>query len=279
MIRPLTSPLTTPLSKLTKALTVIALMNTCSVYANTQMGSMSTSNIKAVTIYQGTASVQRQLPISKTGEQPLIFSCLSEKIKKDSIRVNAPKNVQIGELTVQTLTGEDAKLCQNQGNQSLQQIQAEMDKLQAKLTATETSLSYLQNIGKNAHLNNPSNIANTSSSIKQSAEKTLLDIVQLKQQKMQLQRQLTAIKNNSGTVADKVTQISVRIANPASTNSRNDKLTLNYLVDGAYWKPQYQANLDTESNEMNISLHAVIAQKTGENWNNVRLAETRIHSI
>ena len=44
-------------------------------------GQAATSSIEKITIYQGLASVTRALPISGTGEQTLVFSCLSPAIE------------------------------------------------------------------------------------------------------------------------------------------------------------------------------------------------------
>ena len=71
------------------------------------------SNIDQVTIYQGLASVTRSLPISMSnnsaaGEQILVFSCLSPNMDADSISVQAPKGVNIGEVSIESLSGEQA---------------------------------------------------------------------------------------------------------------------------------------------------------------------------
>ncbi|BBI69599.1 hypothetical protein PKHYL_37900 [Psychrobacter sp. KH172YL61] len=40
-------------------------------------------------------------------------------------------------------------------------------------------------------------------------------------------------------------------------------------VQGAGWEPTYQARLNTNSEHLNITASAIIAQQTGENWTNV----------
>ncbi|WP_250163269.1 hypothetical protein [Psychrobacter sp. WY6] len=47
------------------------------------------SSIEQVTIYQGLASVTRALPINGSGEQTLVFSCLSPYIDKQCERTSS----------------------------------------------------------------------------------------------------------------------------------------------------------------------------------------------
>lgn len=226
----------------------------------------NTSQIKQITIYQGKALVEREMPVTGNGEQQVVFGCLSGNVDQNSIQINAPSNVNVGEINVQTLSGEQAKLCQRQGNQNLGQTQDSLDSINAKITAQEATLAYLQNFGKTAQLNNTGNIRESANHITQTAEQTALNLANLKQQKAQLESQLASDMNASTTVASRVTQISVRLA------SRNlSAVTLNYLVNGASWQPQYQANLDTNSKQLKLDLQAIVAQTTGENWQNVPL--------
>lgn len=78
------------------------------------------SSIEQVTIYQGLASVTRALPITNSGEQTLVFSCLSPYIDKDSLSVQAANDVNIGEVSIETLSAEQAAQCQYQGDANVQ---------------------------------------------------------------------------------------------------------------------------------------------------------------
>lgn len=243
--------------------------------ANTAMANVNSSTaskITGVTIYQGTASVQRQLPISGSGEQHLVFGCLSGKIESNSIQVSASPSVNIGEVTVQTLEGDEAKICQQQGNATLKNTQAKLDAVLAKLDAAKTSLAYLKNLSKAEQVNiyaqnkELNNIQQVGKQIQQSVTDTNLQINALNIQKAQLQSQLANDKVASGNMSNRVTRISVRLASRTPS-----KLNLTYLVKGASWKPQYQARLDTKGKKLAVDLQAIIAQTTGENWQNIPL--------
>lgn len=241
---------------------IMGLIGTATSYAN----NFPISKITNVTIYQGKASVNRQLPINAIGEQQIVFSCLSGNIDQDSIQVTAPQGVNIGEINVQTLKGEHAKLCQHQGNQNLANTQAQLDKINAKLQSQETTLHYLENFGKASQINIQGDLKTTIQQIKQSTEETALDVANLRQQKAQLESQLASDMNASGTVANRITQITVKLA-----SHQKSQVNLNYLVNGASWQPQYQAKLDSQTGKLTLDLQAIVAQNTGENWQNVPL--------
>ena len=65
----------------------------------------ATSSVEQVTVYQGLASVTRSLPITGSGEQTVVFSCLSPYMDKDSLSVQAIGGVNIGEISIEELTG------------------------------------------------------------------------------------------------------------------------------------------------------------------------------
>ena len=93
----------------------------------------ATSSIEQITIYQGLAIVTRALPISGSGEQTVVFSCLSPTIEPDSISVQALGNVNIGEVSIQALSGEQAAQCQYQGAANVQTQQNNLADISAEL--------------------------------------------------------------------------------------------------------------------------------------------------
>ena len=102
----------------------------------------ATSSIEQITIYQGLASVTRALPISGSGEQTVVFSCLSPAIEPDSISVQALGNVNIGEVSIQTLSGEQAAQCQYQGAANVQTQQNTLADISAELEAARLTKAY-----------------------------------------------------------------------------------------------------------------------------------------
>ena len=125
----------------------------------------ATSSIEQVTVYQGLASVTRSLPITGSGEQTIIFSCLSPYMDKDSLSVQAVGNVNIGEISIEELTGEQAAQCQYQGDAKVQTQQATLASINAELEAARLAKAYLQNLTKATQVNTASTIASNARDI------------------------------------------------------------------------------------------------------------------
>ncbi|WP_083603570.1 DUF4139 domain-containing protein [Psychrobacter sp. C 20.9] len=225
----------------------------------------ATSSIEQVTVYQGLASVTRSLPITGSGEQTVVFSCLSPYMDKDSLSVQAIGGVNIGEISIEELTGEQAIQCQYQGDAEVQTQQNTLASINAELEAARLAKAYLQNLTKATQVNTASTIASNARDIEAQATRINQSIIEMEQRQASAQDTLNQMMASSVTsTASNVTQVSVRTASRSPST-----LKLHYQVQGAGWEPTYQARLNTNSEQLNITASAIIAQQTGENWTNV----------
>lgn len=254
------------------ALSPLNLMNKCFVLplvfgGSTILGLSSAqaaiSSIEQVTVYQGLASVTRALPITGSGEQTVVFSCLSPYIDKESLSVQSMGNVNIGEISIEELAGEQAAECQYQGNAKAQQNT--LASINAELEAARLAKAYLQNLTIVTQVNMDGTIANNARDIETQAASLNQKILEIEQRRVSAQDALSQlIAGNSTSISNNVTQVSVRTASRSPST-----LKLHYQVQGAGWEPTYQARLNTNSDQLNITASAIIAQQTGENWSNV----------
>ena len=226
------------------------------------------SNIDNITIYQGLASVTRSLPINGNGEQTLVFSCLSPTIDPESISVQALGNVNVGEVSIETLSAEQAAQCQYgqyQGDTKIQSQKNNLTDISAELEAARLTKAYLQNLTKVTQINTAGTLANNARDLETQAASINKRIVELQQREAQAKDALNQLLAGSTTSKqNSVTQVSVRTASRTPSTVK-----LHYQVRGASWEPTYQARLNTDSKQLNITASAIIAQQTGENWNNV----------
>lgn len=223
------------------------------------------SSIEQITIYQGLASVTRSLPVNGTGEQTLVFSCLSPSIETDSISVQALGNVNVGEVSIQTLSGEQAAQCQYQSDAKVQTQQSEVADISAELEAARLTKAYLQNLTKVTQINTASTLANNARDLETQAASINKKIIQLQQREARAKDDLNKlVADSTSSAKNNVTQVSVRIASRTPSTVK-----LHYQLRGASWEPSYQARLNTDSKQLSITASAIIAQQTGENWNNV----------
>ncbi len=223
------------------------------------------SSVEQVTIYQGLASVTRALPINGTSEQTLIFSCLSPSIDQDSVSVQALGNVNVGEVSIETLSGEQAAQCQYQGDAKVQTQQTTLADITAELEAARLAKAYLQNLTKVTQISTDGTLANNTRDLETQAASINKRILDIQQRQARAQDALNQLMAGSATsTRNSVTQVSVRTASRSPSSVK-----LHYQVRGAGWEPTYQARLNTESKQLSITASAIIAQQTGENWTNV----------
>ncbi|WP_114701781.1 DUF4139 domain-containing protein [Psychrobacter proteolyticus] len=233
----------------------------------------ATSSVEQVTIYQGLASVTRALPIKGSGEQTVVFSCLSPYMDKESLSVQAMDNVSVGEVSIEELTGEQAAQCQYQGDAKVQTQQNTLANINAELEAARLAKAYLQNLTKATQVNTASTIANNARDIETQATSINQRILEIQQRQARAQDALNQLMAGSATSTfNKVTQVSVRTASRSPSS-----IKLHYQVQGAGWEPAYQARLNTNSEQLSITASAIIAQQTGENWTNVPLTLSTVN--
>ena len=253
-----------PLNQITR-FAILPFVLSSSAILGLSSAQAATSSVEQVTIYQGLASVTRALPVTGSGEQTVVFSCLSPYMDKESLSVQATGSVNIGEVSIEELTGEQAAQCQYQGDAKVQTQQNTLANINAELEAARLAKAYLQNLTKATQVNTDSTIANNARDIETQATSINQRILEIQQRQARAQDALNQLMAGSATSTfNKVTQVSVRTASRSPSSVK-----LHYQVQGAGWEPAYQARLNTNSDQLSITASAIIAQQTGENWTNV----------
>lgn len=261
-----------PLNQMTR-FAILPFVLSSSAILGLSSAQAATSSVEQVTIYQGLASVTRALPITGSGEQMVVFSCLSPYMDKESLSVQATNNVNVGEVSIEELTGEQAAQCQYQGDAKVQTQQNTLANINAELEAARLAKAYLQNLTKATQVNTDSTIANNARDIETQATSINQRILEIQQRQARAQDALNQLMAGSATSTfNKVTQVSVRTASRSPSS-----IKLHYQVQGAGWEPAYQARLNTNSEQLSITASAIIAQQTGENWTNVPLTLSTVN--
>ena len=261
-----------PLNQITR-FAILPFVLSSSAILGLSSAQAATSSVEQVTIYQGLASVTRALPVTGSGEQTVVFSCLSPYMDKESLSVQATGSVNIGEVSIEELTGEQAAQCQYQGDAKVQTQQSALANINAELEAARLAKAYLQNLTKATQVNTDSTIANNARDIETQATSINQRILEIQQRQARAQDALNQLMAGSATSTfNKVTQVSVRTASRSPSSVK-----LHYQVQGAGWEPAYQARLNTNSEQLSITASAIIAQQTGENWTNVPLTLSTVN--
>ncbi len=252
---------------------VVTPLTLFSIAAFSMPSQAAVSSIEQVTIYQGLANVTRALPINGSGEQTLVFSCLSPYLDKESLSVQALGNVNVGEVSIETLSGEQAAQCQYQGDAKVQTQQQSLATINAELEAARLAKAYLQNLSKVTQISMDGTIGSNARDIEAQASAINKRILDIQRQQAQAQDSLNQLMSGgTSSTSNSVTQVSVRTASRSPSSVK-----LHYQVRGAGWEPTYQARLNTNTDQLSITASAIIAQQTGENWTNIPLTLSTVN--
>ncbi len=94
----------------------------------------------------------------------------------------------------------------------------------------------------------------------------------LYERKAELEDQRMRASRAKRAEASELTKTVVAHLHQGTERLERAQLQLEYFVPGARWAPAYQCRLDREGTKASIQLRAMIVQKTGEDWKNVRLS-------
>jgi hypothetical protein len=243
------------------------------------------SRITAVTVYQNTALVTREVNVPEgQGQLELAVSALPPQTidgtlyseGTDGIRILSTRYRQrpvkedvreeVRKLQAQIKEMQITRQNLESQMQVIQQTLGMLSKLETSMAAevktlTEKALPTAENTIKMAKY-----VLETRAEKAAALTKLQQDVAANQEQEAFLQRQLQ--EKSAGTSrVERDAVITVTKANNAA-----GKLRLNYLVSAAAWTPQYKFRSSTKDKDpVQVEYLAAIRQQTGEDWSNVRI--------
>jgi hypothetical protein len=94
----------------------------------------------------------------------------------------------------------------------------------------------------------------------------------LHEQERELDEQLQRATNAKRVKADELTKTVLTHLHHTGEKLTSATLRIEYLVPGARWAPAYQVRLSRDCQQAEIQMRAVVCQRTGEDWREVRLS-------
>jgi uncharacterized protein (TIGR02231 family) len=252
----------------------------CSVLG--QESSSVTSSISEVTVYPDRARVTRtamaSLPIGTSVlEFPGLPAALDESSIEVSAKADAPLTIEGIDVRQEFLASSASPKAQDLERQ-LQELQDQEKSLQRQKDVCEEKQKFFQNLsaGLGKVDKEPINlddirklyafygeeISNLSGNIlsnERSETKLAPEIDRVK-------RELDALRN-----AAQKSQRTLLVSVKTGTAARGE-FTLRYVIGNASWISSYNARIDSGTGKVELLYNALVRQKTGEDWNNVRLA-------
>jgi uncharacterized protein (TIGR02231 family) len=247
-----------------------------------QESSPVSSSISEVTVYLDRARVTRTAMASlPMGTSVLEFSGLPAALDESSIEVSAkadaPLTIEGIDVRQEFLASSASPKAQDLERQ-LQELQDQEKSLQGQKDVCKEKREFFRNLsaglakGDKGPINlddvrklytfygeEISNLSGNILSIERSETKLAPEIDRVK-------RELDALRN-----AAQKSQRTLLVSVKAGAAARGE-FTLRYLIGNASWISSYNARIDSGTGKVELLYNALVRQKTGEDWNNVRLA-------
>ena len=251
--------------------------------AQVQAQQASASRMDRVTLYQGSATVERTLALA-AGAREAVFTCLPAALDPQSLQAQGD-GVRVGGLRVDTSERALVPECASAQDAGIRSVEDELAKVNAALGALQLADSYLKTVatlapsegGAPIAAPNPVHIQATAEALRRGLEGSQVRAHQLQRDKRTLEQRLRALQQEQGRSASaqsRVARVRVQLA-----AERAGTLRLVYQVRGPSWQSSYRATLDDSDSgvkqgstaSVRLERQATVAQSTGEDWSGVQL--------
>ncbi|WP_306556231.1 DUF4139 domain-containing protein [Acidovorax sp.] len=242
-----------------------------------------TSRIARVTVYPGSATVERVAKVP-AGARSLTLACLPASLDVQSLQINADPAVRVGEFNVLTEDRDVAAGCASPLDGRIRELEDQIAGVKAETSALQLMDSYLRSVADTGAAPNeapagrasssgasptPAQITATAEVLRKSGQDSFARAHQLKRKQEALQlalKPLVAERDRVASQRARVVSVTINLA-----AEREAELRLSYQVRGPGWQPTYRATLDATKSTVLIERQALVAQNSGEDWSNVQL--------
>ncbi len=269
----------TPTIGFATRLAVCASLLLCAAGTALAQDSSANSRIARVTVYSGTATVERVAKVAM-GARSFTFSCLPASLDAQSLQISADASVRVGEFNVLTEDRDVAPACASPLDGRIRDLEDQIAGVKAESGALGLVDSYLKGVaggrgtgdetpGGRVQSPTPAQITAMADVLRKSGQDALARTHQLqrKQEALELAlKPLVAERNRVASQRARVVSVSINLA-----AEREGELRLSYQVRGPGWQPTYRATLDPAKATVLLERQALVAQNSGEDWSNVQL--------
>ncbi|MDH4416897.1 MAG: DUF4139 domain-containing protein [Acidovorax sp.] len=242
-----------------------------------------TSRIARVTVYPGSATVERVAKVP-AGARSLTLGCLPASLDAQSLQINADPAVRVGEFNVLTEDRDVAAGCASPLDGRIRELEDQIAGVKAEASALQLVDGYLRSVAQTgagteaaapattaarAATPTPAQITATAEVLRKSGQDSAARAHQLqrKQEALELAlKPLVAERDRVASQRARVVSVTINLA-----AEREAELRLSYQVRGPGWQPSYRATLDANKSTVLIERQALVAQNSGEDWGNVQL--------
>lgn len=255
-----------------------ALLYATATAVHAQAQAQDTSRIARVTVYPGSATVERVAKVG-AGTRSLTLTCLPASLDVQSLQISADPTVRVGEFNVLTEDRDVVSACASPLDGRIRELEDQIAGVKAEASALQLVDSYLKGVagsragdetpGGRVQSATPAQITATADVLRKSGQDAFTRTHQLtrKQEALELAlKPLVAERDRVASQRAKVVSVAINLA-----TDRDAELRLSYQVRGPGWQPTYRATLDATKSTVLIERQALVAQNSGEDWGNVQL--------
>ena len=242
-----------------------------------------TSRIARVTVYPGSATVERVAKVL-AGARSLTLPCLPASLDVQSLQINADPALRVGEFNVLTEDRDVAAGCASPLDGRIRELEDQIAGVKAEASALQLVDGYLRSVAQTGNgqeaaapatsaprvaTPTPAQITATADVLRKSGQDSFARAHQLqrKQEALELAlKPLVAERDRVASQRARVVSVTINLA-----AEREAELRLSYQVRGPGWQPTYRATLDATKSTVLIERQALVAQNSGEDWSNVQL--------
>jgi uncharacterized protein (TIGR02231 family) len=242
-----------------------------------------TSRIARVTVYPGSATVERVAKVP-AGARSLTLACLPASLDAQSLQINADPAVRVGEFNVLTEDRDVAAGCASPLDGRIRELEDQIAGVKAEASALQLVDGYLRSVAQTGNgqeaaapatsaprvaTPTPAQITATADVLRKSGQDSFARAHQLQRKQEALELALKPLVAERDRVASQRARVVSVTLNLAA--EREAELRLSYQVRGPGWQPTYRATLDATKSTVLIERQALVAQNSGEDWSNVQL--------
>lgn len=242
------------------------------------------SVITAATVFPTRADISRNAEVYlPQGKHTIVFDGLPAALDTKSLRISGTGAFSIGSIEIKELFSKDFVVEQERKLRGkIADLSDKRRFVESELTAAETGKTFLENMAKSnavpqVSVNGKKDALSPDAWGKawqslQSGMKSLgRETIEKQIEIRKIDAELSALNKelrllSDGAKSAKQIRVNVEASAPAAA-----KLTVQYQIANASWKPTYEARLNTRDKTVEIMQYGTISQHTGEEWRNIDL--------
>ena len=232
------------------------------------------SKITAVTLYPGSATVERTARITP-GMTRLEITGLPANFDSQTLRVETDPGVHVGEMSTQDVARTQAPNAREaQLEERIQALRDRQAALDGEVKSAEMVNEFLSRLGapgteKAAPIPDAKSLGGVIDLIRRGSRDSLVRTQRAKVQKRERDKQIAALERDLARLKSGAKDTRTILVGVSADRAGSARVS--YQVNGAGWRPAYRASLDSLTSNLELVRQGVVSQTTGEDWSGVKL--------